>query len=141
MDETDRKGRTRSKSGPGWQIAVVMDFEAFRHVFGLQRCSHRRVLNLIVAGNALDHRIHDAMFVGEKRRKSTACDVAILIDCRRQHSPTVLTNPSRIICAAAEKGDAVRGPCNDHDLGLVYYETRVKVPKKKRRKYLEPLVA
>nr|WP_249130515.1 hypothetical protein [Bradyrhizobium diazoefficiens] len=119
VHQTDRKGRTRSKPRPGRQIAIVMDLEAFPDVFELQRRSHGGMLDLVDAGDVLDHGVHDAMLVLEKRRKSTAGNVAEFVDCRGQHRPAVLADPSRIIRAAAEEGDSIRRPGNDHGVDLV----------------------
>src|SRR3981081_3190074 len=103
MNQADGKGRARSKSRPSRQIAVMVDLKAVGYLRQLQRRSHRRMLNILNAGNILDHRINDAMLVLKKRWEPSTSDVAIFIYCCRQHRASVLAEPSWIIGAAPEK--------------------------------------
>ena len=87
----------------GQQIPVVVDFESVVDIEILEHAAYRRMLDLLMIVHQFNARVGDAGAVLEKRRKTPAGDIAILIDGRGQNSSAVLAKPHRIIGATSEK--------------------------------------
>jgi hypothetical protein len=74
-----------------------MDFHAALDFQKPQGLSHGRMDDFVNLLAAFDFRINDADSMLEKRRQITACQVAVFVDCRREHRAAVLAIPGRII--------------------------------------------
>ncbi len=58
--------------------------------------------------------IDDSVFMVEKWREIPATDIAVFVNGGRQDLTTMFSEPGRIICSSAKKGDSKRSSCNDH---------------------------
>jgi hypothetical protein len=79
-----------------------------------QHLSGRRMPNFFNRIAPLHFRIDNGDAVFMKRRKVSAGNVTVFIDCRGKHGSAVLAVPIGVIRAAAQKRNAKGCPGNDH---------------------------
>src|SRR6185503_18414928 len=93
VQQPDRKRRARSHPASRRQVAVVVNLYSSGDPGIAEDFTRGGVLDLIEGMAVLDLRIDEANRVLEERRQMPAGEIAILVDGRRQHCPTVLVVP------------------------------------------------
>src|SRR3989338_5820393 len=93
----------------------MVDFNAFLNIEKSQHFPNGRVFNFVnVIFYMLNDRINDARFMLKKRRKITAGNITVLVDCGGEDGPSIFFKPFRVICPAPKKGNAKRRAADYH---------------------------
>src|SRR4029450_8601342 len=114
MEHANGKGRARTHSGAGRQVAVTLNSPACLNLRPLQHGTNGRMPDLIDCLRQFNLRINNPMPVFEERWQCPNADVAILIDGRSQNGSPVLAKPAWVVGATTEKGNSKRCPTDNH---------------------------